>query len=45
MTVMLSEKTIQSAHRDNHGTSLDLAWVMTAHVNRSAVDRVGYPIL
>jgi deoxyribose-phosphate aldolase len=39
MTVMLSKKTIQSAHRDNPGTPLDLDWVLAAHVNRSAVER------
>jgi hypothetical protein len=27
------------------GTPLDLDWVLAAHMNRSAVDRVGYPKL
>jgi hypothetical protein len=29
----------------NTGTSLDQDWVLAAHMNRSAVDRVGYPKL
>jgi hypothetical protein len=36
---------MHSSNLRNPGTPLDLDWVLAAHVNRSAVDRVGYPIL